>query len=573
MLPVRKAPSDPSTPLVSQSASRAPRRKTLPSLVAFVSVATLACGIAAAAPASAAGTTLANDSFTRTVSAGWGSAPTGGAWKSASGLKVDGTGQMSLAAGKGDSASLAGVSSTVSDTTVTVSLDKLPSAGAVYFYVAGRQVGNDQYRAKVRLNANGTVQVDAARTVGGVEKSMASSAVNVKYAAGKQLNIRVQVSGTNTTSVAAKAWLAGTSEPAAWQAKGTDSSASLQKAGTLALGAYVSGSAKNAPITAAFDNLKSSSTALSENNRTGLVAGTYKPSASTTGVMANTKLKPYNTSGQDLVITTDGTVLDSLEIWGDIKIRAKNVTIKNSRLHGGAQIPSSNTGIVDANHANVSNLVVQDSTLVPQRPSYYRDGIVGHDYKAVRNHISQTNDGLGIFNRPGGPATANVTAEGNYIHTLTFWSNDPAHSDGTHNDGIQVQGGENIKIVGNTIEAFIRTGSGSATSPRQPFAGVGIMLQQNVAKLKNVVVEKNYVDGGQTSINIDHTAKKHSDINVTVRENYLGRNQFDFGNNSKYPVRIIQKSASTVTGLSTNRWADTKVALTESKTGGIRYNS
>ncbi len=299
--------------------------------------------------------------------------------------------------------------------------------------------------------------------------------------------------------------------------------------------------------------------------------GSYKPTASNTGVPAGKTLKPYNTSGADLVITKDGTVLDGLDIYGDIKVRAKNVTIKNSRLRGGKGIPKHNTGIVDSTNSNVSNLVIQDNTIIPDRASYYRDGIVGHDYKALRNHIQGTNDGLGIFNRPGGPVTANVTAEGNYIHDLTFWSNDPAHRDGTHNDGIQVQGGQNIRIVGNNIVATSKPGPGSVPNPRGNKAGAGILLQQNVAKLANVTVNKNWVDGGLSSINIDHG--KYSNITVTVSENRLGRNQYDFGNGSKYPVRIIKRSASSTPGLSTNRWADNLANLVEGKTGGIRYNS
>lgn len=304
--------------------------------------------------------------------------------------------------------------------------------------------------------------------------------------------------------------------------------------------------------------------------RAALAVGTYQPSAATSGVAAGTALKPHNTSGADLVISQDGTVLDGLEIYGDIKVRAKNVTIKNSKLHGGKGIPGSNTGVVDANSAAVANLVIQDNTIIPDSPSYYRDGIVGHDYTAKRNHIQGTNDGLGIFNRPGGPATANVTAEGNYIHSLTYWSNDPAHSNGTHNDGIQVQGGENIRIAGNTVVANSNPGPGSGPNPRGNHAGIGIMLQQNVAKLANVVVEKNWVDDGQTSINIDNG--KYANITVTVAGNNLGRNQFDFGSGSKYPVRIISRAASTTPGLETNRWADNLALLIEGKTGGIRYN-
>ncbi|OFI38956.1 hypothetical protein BIU82_16770 [Arthrobacter sp. SW1] len=324
------------------------------------------------------------------------------------------------------------------------------------------------------------------------------------------------------------------------------------------VGAVAAGYATAAPATAAV--------------RADLIPGTYKPTSLTTGVITGTVLKPYNTSYADLVITRDGTVLENLDIYGDIKVRARNVVIRNCRLRGGKHIPSSNTGVVDANSAYCYNLLVQDCTIIPDRPSYYRDGIVGHEFTARRNTIMRSNDGIGVFNRPGGSVYANVVIEGNLIKELTYWSNDPAHSDGTHNDGIQVQGGQNIRIVGNTVIGSIVTGAGSAPSPRGTHGGCTIMLQQNVAKLANVLVERNWVDDGQTSINIA-VGSKYADIVVTVQKNFLGRNQFDFGNGSKYPIRIISRSRSKVSGLFTNRWEDNNVYLAEGRNLGIRYDS
>ncbi|MHA7222562.1 right-handed parallel beta-helix repeat-containing protein [Arthrobacter sp. RHLT1-20] len=302
----------------------------------------------------------------------------------------------------------------------------------------------------------------------------------------------------------------------------------------------------------------------------GTPSGTDRPGQANTGVPPGTQLTAHNTAGTDLIITEDGTVLDGLDVWGDIKIRASNVTIRNCRLRGGLHVPPSNTGIVDATDASVKGLLVEDSTIAPERPSYFRDGIVGHDYTARRNNIYGSNDGLGIFNRPDGAPAANVVAESNYIHDLSYFSNDPAHADGTHNDGIQVQGGENIRIAGNHVIGSTVRGPGSKSSAHGTSGSTAIMLQQNVAKLAGVVVENNWLDGGQSSIVIDNADYPH--VTVTVRANRLGRNQFDFGNNSKYPVRIIDCRASTVTGLATNVWADTLEALGEGAAAGIRYD-
>lgn len=299
-------------------------------------------------------------------------------------------------------------------------------------------------------------------------------------------------------------------------------------------------------------------------------AGAYKPSASTTGVVAGTRLTKYNTSGADLVISKDNTVLENLEIYGDIKIRAKNVTIRNSLLRGGTKAPGNPTAVVDATGSQVVNLRIEDSTIRPDRPHYNRDGIKGHDLTARRNLITGTTDGMGIFNRPGGSPAANVTAEANYIHSLTYFDYSSAHSDGTHNDGIQVQGGSNIRIAGNTIVANAVVGSGSRPGKYAPSAGLGIMLQQNVSKLSNVVVERNWVDNGTSSINIDNG--KYSNITVTVRENLLGRNQYKFNGNSTYPIRIINRANSTVSGLNTNKWENTGALLSQTVPTGIKYN-
>ncbi|MGW9402467.1 right-handed parallel beta-helix repeat-containing protein [Arthrobacter sp. NPDC055585] len=325
---------------------------------------------------------------------------------------------------------------------------------------------------------------------------------------------------------------------------------------------------KDTTLSGAAMTVSESGTALQ--SRAVPAPGTYKPSAATTGVIPGTKLAKYNTAGADLVITKDNTVLENLEIYGDVKVRANNVTIRNSVLRGGAHAPGNATAIVDATSAKVKNLKVVDSTIKPQRPHAYRDGITGHDYTAVRNNISGTNDGLGIFNRPGGPVAANVVAEGNYIHSLTYFDYSPVHRDGTHNDGIQVQGGQNIRIKGNTVVANVVIGKGSGPGVYTPHGGLGIMLQQNTSPLANVVVERNYVDDGTSSINIDRG--KHPVITVTVKENLLGRNQYKFNGKGISPIRIIDRKASTVHGLSTNKWEHSGQRLDQTSPSGIIYN-
>jgi hypothetical protein len=62
------------------------------------------------------------------------------------------------------------------------------------------------------------------------------------------------VEGTTTTTLRLKVWPSTAAEPAAWQVTSTDTTASLQGAGSVGLIAYLSGSATNAPLVARFDD-------------------------------------------------------------------------------------------------------------------------------------------------------------------------------------------------------------------------------------------------------------------------------------------------------------------------------
>src|SRR5664279_5704719 len=175
-------------------------------------------------------------------------------------------------------------------------------------------------------------------------------------------------------------------------------------------------------------------------------AAVAKPSASNTGVPAGKALTKYT---GPLTITTAGTVIDGKAVYGDLKIQAKNVIIRNSYLHCGTNIPSGNSGCIDANSGSVYNLQVLNNTIIPDRPSYYRDGIVGHEYTARYNNVVGSvvaGDGLGTY--------------------------------GTH-------------------------------------AGSALMVNQNVAKIANMVVDSNWFDRGQNSVCIQYG--KYSNVTMTLQ--------------------------------------------------------
>ncbi|MGY1741109.1 MULTISPECIES: PKD domain-containing protein [unclassified Blastococcus] len=196
----------------------------------------------------AGGEPFAGDSFARSVTGGLGTADVGGPWTASAGASrqsvTPGTAVLAAGAGQTTASSLAAVSQPNADVTTTVTLDRAPTGGGLTLSVLGRRVsaGSD-YELRVRFLADGSVRLGAVRQVNGTETLIgAEVAMAGRYTPGTPLQLRVQVSGSGTTTIQAKAWT-GTAEPAAWALSRTDTTAALQSPGGVGLEVYLSGSA------------------------------------------------------------------------------------------------------------------------------------------------------------------------------------------------------------------------------------------------------------------------------------------------------------------------------------------
>jgi PKD repeat protein len=216
------------------------------------------------------GTPFVSDTFARTVTNGLGSAPIGGAYAlvgSASAFSVaPGAAAFRLGtAGTQIGAYLPAGPRTDADVLAAVALDKVPVGGPVYVTVQGRRVSsNNEYDAKVVINADRSVTIRVTRLVGGVETALAGpiKVTGITYVAATVLNVRLQVTGTSPTTVRARTWVASAAEPTTWQVSGTDATAALQVAGSVGLTAYLSSAATNAPVTVRFSSLTAKPTAV-----------------------------------------------------------------------------------------------------------------------------------------------------------------------------------------------------------------------------------------------------------------------------------------------------------------------
>lgn len=219
---------------------------------------------------------------------------------------------------------------------------------------------------------------------------------------------------------------------------------------------------------------------------------TRKPSASTTGVPAGTKLRVHN---GDIVVTRAGTRLDRMDIRGFVVVRAANVKITRSIVRGG--VATNNQGLI-TNYGS-PNLLIEDTDLRAAHPSVWLDGIKGWNFTARRVHVVGNVDSIKVHGD-------NATIENSLLEDTVYYANDPNQRGGpTHNDNIQVLKGKNIRIVGNTIRG--------ATN----FAILGTA---NIGHTPNLYVRGNWVDGGHCTIKMQ--SLRSYKLSATVVDNKFG---------------------------------------------------
>jgi hypothetical protein len=163
---------------------------------------------------------------------------------------------MDVPAGVSRRAVLPSVSARDVDMTVALSTDAAPTGNGFYAYVVTRETaGGAHYRTRVRTLSDGRVLLGLS-VVDGSTSTLAPDAFVAGLTAvpGQPLLVRTRVTGASPTTVQAKIWRAGTTEPSGWQATATDTTAAVQVAGSVGVRGYTSGSATR-PVTLLVDDL------------------------------------------------------------------------------------------------------------------------------------------------------------------------------------------------------------------------------------------------------------------------------------------------------------------------------
>lgn len=245
--------------------------------------------------------------------------------------------------------------------------------------------------------------------------------------------------------------------------------------------------------------------------------GSGFPNASNTGVPSGVALTP---SGP-LTVTTNGAVIDALDVTGCIDVRASNVTIKNTRVRyaGGC------SGEV-VHVSSGTNLTVADSELDGQRRSDCGESIGYSNYTVIRTNMHHCTDGPRI----GGNAT--IVIRDSYIHDLSDLPGD-------HGDGIQCyQGTGPVTIQHNTIQ-----GAMNAAFMTADYCSGTLAFDNNLL-----------FGGGFTFRLYDNTA--------TVTNNVWVRNAWEYG-----PVHTYSAAGAADPGTTIVAWTNNRIANNPDGTG------
>jgi hypothetical protein len=198
------------------------------------------------------------DTFSRSVTGGWGTADSGGTWT----VVGDVTSNYSVTGGVGRHNgatenvfynSVLNVGSTDCDYKVTFASDKLAAGTSQIVEAAGRFTDiNNLYTCRALLQTNQVIVFDMRKRVAGVQTVIGSGSVSLTHAANTQFTFRLQIIGT---SIRAKLWRAIDDEPSSWIINVTDTS--LTTGSNIALRSFVPTGTSNEPIIFSWDNLSS----------------------------------------------------------------------------------------------------------------------------------------------------------------------------------------------------------------------------------------------------------------------------------------------------------------------------
>ncbi len=212
-----------------------------------------------------------------------------------------------------------------------------------------------------------------------------------------------------------------------------------------------------------------------------------RPTSANTGVPPGTLLTART---GNIVATTDGQVIEKLDLRGTIRVKANNVTIRLSRIWGGPIDPNDSPIHVDS---NTTGTVIEDCEIGPDTGADPRRAITGDDHFTVRR--------VNVHNHQTAVRAAwDVRVENCYFH----------HPSGPSSSGVfsyLPRGPGAIALICNDIAMGVPAPGTPQEVGNDAYEGVD---QTGNVPLADLILDHNWFGGGSYAVYIKHLWKSAS---------------------------------------------------------------
>jgi len=227
------------------------------------------------------------------------------------------------------------------------------------------------------------------------------------------------------------------------------------------------------------------------------------PDANSTGLteLACPNWSTQATASDGFEVTEDGAVLSYLDVTGRIRIKARDVTLRCSRIDPSGSLYGIHCDSRDGGCPGllVENVEVTGCDSACVLPAGTADGPV----TLRRVHLHNTAKDLL-------KATSYLILEQSYLHGFN-----PAP--GAHNDAIQTSGGSHIIIRGNRIEG-----------PPQAQTSA-YLVKPDFGPIRNIVIADNWLAGGNYTVYLRDSSSQPAPADVAVLNNTWAIDSWQFG--------------------------------------------
>jgi hypothetical protein len=270
--------------------------------------------------------------------------------------------------------------------------------------------------------------------------------------------------------------------------------------------------------------------------RDALEVGTYRPDATTTGVLPGSTLTIVNTH-----TPVSNTTYTNLDVRCAVVPGPSvgNVTYRNCIFRGPDAAPTSFSSLYTMFRPHQRGFVFLDCTFLPQHPDFRWVGLQGYGFTLRRCDLSKLVDCVEVFNCNNGPGGAgdnslrngpsDVVIEQCFFHDQAYWGPETdtgAARNGSHSDAIQWEGCTGLVVRGNYI-------TGQLKPQYQPnFCGgtqtnSALMIKPDAGNIGGGLISQNCLGGGAVTINVADAPAKNRYIQDlgSITDNHFYRDQ------------------------------------------------